>query len=234
MAHHLTYAIGDIHGCCDLLRAALVAVRRHAGGREHQIIALGDYIDRGDDARGVIELLMAYRSAPLACLRGNHEQMLIEAFDSGSSRATRAWLQHGGMQTLLSYGLDPDDPGALARLPPEHIAWMRCRSSKIESAFHIFVHAGVRPELDITQQDEADFLWIRNGFVRAKAKQFVDPRHIVHGHTPLWEGKPEASLPEFLNHRTNLDTGAYMTGILSVGVFLSDQRGGAVDLLSIS
>ena len=230
---HLTYAIGDIHGSYDLLRGALSAISRHARGRDHQIITLGDYIDRGHSAREVVDCLMNYRGAPLSSLRGNHEQMLVDCVNSASPRHYRAWLQHGGAQTLNSYGIRLDDPQALSKIPKDHINWMRRRATKIEGPHHIFVHAGIRPGISLVHQEEADFLWIRNEFVRAQPRQFKDARHIVHGHTPRWRGKPDPAVPEFLPHRTNLDTGAYMTGVLSVGVFPSDQRGGAVDLLSV-
>ena len=54
----LTFAIGDVHGCLDMLQSLLGACEAHAAGRPARYVFLGDYIDRGSDSRGVIQLLM--------------------------------------------------------------------------------------------------------------------------------------------------------------------------------
>ena len=70
-------AIGDIHGCSKALDTILAAVQLRP---DDQIITLGDYIDRGPDSMGVIERLLALRRLnQVTCLRGNHEQMMLEA-----------------------------------------------------------------------------------------------------------------------------------------------------------
>ena len=231
---HLTYAIGDVHGCYDLLRQAMDAIARHSRARPHHIVLLGDYVDRGDDPCRTVSFLMSLqRQSALTCLKGNHEQMLLDCVDTRSPQRLQAWMRHGGRTTLVSYGANNPQLSSLDILPESHVRWLRVRPSKLEDAHHIYVHAGIDPDMSLVEQDETEFLWIRDRFVRAKAEQFRDLRHVVHGHTPIWEGKPEKAIPELLAHRTNLDTAAYETGVLSVGVFVSDRRGGAVDLLSI-
>jgi serine/threonine protein phosphatase 1 len=74
-------------------------------------------------------------------------------------------------------------------------------------------------------------MWIREAFLRGRPKDF--DAHIVHGHTPLWEGKPDPAEPERLSHRTNLDTGAFATGVLSVGVFERMSPGGPAEIISV-
>jgi len=75
-------------------------------------------------------------------------------------------------------------------------------------------------------------MWIRTPFLEAPADAF--PAHVVHGHTPYWEGKPEPDEPELLPHRTNLDTYAYETGRLAIGVFETDRPGGPIEVLRVS
>ena len=233
-ASHLTYAVGDVHGCYDLLRRALDAIAKHARGGPHHVILLGDYIDRGRDARRTLEFLIAGDFAsPVTCLKGNHEQMMVDIVNSPTPKRLDAWLRHGGQATLESYGLGLSSGTSLAGVPEHHVWWMRTRPSIVEYPHHIFVHAGISPDFSLIEQDEHEFLWIRDSFLRAHPSRFVDNRHIVHGHTQSWEGKPERAIPELLLHRTNLDSGAYATGVLSVGVFESDARGGVADLLSI-
>ena len=93
----LTFAIGDVHGCFDMLQSLLGACEAHSAGRPARYVFLGDYIDRGPDSRGVIQLLMRRQQAQpgtSVCLRGNHEQMAIGAHES--ALALSLWLQYGG------------------------------------------------------------------------------------------------------------------------------------------
>src|SRR3954463_16629946 len=100
----LTFAIGDVHGCFDMLQSLLGACEAHSAGRPARYVFLGDYIDRGPDSRGVIQLLMRRQQAQpgtSVCLRGNHEQMAIRAHES--ALALSLWLQYGGAATRCNY-----------------------------------------------------------------------------------------------------------------------------------
>jgi hypothetical protein len=120
----LTFAIGDVHGCFDKLEAILLACDRVRAGREVRYVFIGDYIDRGPDARKVIDLLMDEQlseGSRFVCLRGNHEQMLILAAAEGrSDRDLMTWWANGGEQTLDSYGVN--DPSSL---PAPHLEWIK-------------------------------------------------------------------------------------------------------------
>ena len=142
-------------------------------------------------------------------------------------------MENGGETTLISYGLNPRDPSSVSQIPIEHIDFLARLPALYESFNHVFVHAGVDPRFPLREQGVRQYLWIREPFLEAEPEDFVEKRHIVHGHTPWWEGKPEMDVPEFLPHRTNLDTAAYETGLLSIGVFSPDHRV-PVDLLSIT
>ncbi len=96
------YCIGDIHGRLDLLQQLhqliLEDAADHSG--EKTLVYLGDYIDRGEQSREVIDLLL---EAPLAgfkpvYLKGNHEQTLLDFLQH--PRAVAAWLTYGGRATL--------------------------------------------------------------------------------------------------------------------------------------
>lgn len=230
----LTYAVGDIHGRADLLRAGANAILKHARGKLFQVVFLGDYIDRGPESRQTIEILMSLRNGGrIVFLQGNHEEMLLRYLNQGSTRNGLMWMETGGGSTLASYGLDPSNVAAAHLLPKPHIDWMVRRPRVYETLNHVYVHAGIDPRRHLQEQDDRTFLWIRRPFLTASPEDFVDTRHIVHGHTPAWEGKPRMSEPELLPHRTNLDTGAFATGLLSIGVFDPEVRG-PVDLISVS
>ena len=100
----VTFAIGDIHGCLDKLTRLVAVCEARAAGRPARFVFLGDYIDRGPDSRGVIDVLMRRQQAQPAavvCLRGNHEQLAIDAHDD--ERAMPLWLQNSGGRTLRNY-----------------------------------------------------------------------------------------------------------------------------------
>jgi serine/threonine protein phosphatase 1 len=224
-----TYAIGDIHGRLDPLTAAMDHIHAHAAGRPHRIIFLGDYIDRGPESRGVIEFLMAAeRTGPITCLKGNHEALMLGALRRPDGGALPRWLRNGGDATLRSYGTDAHD---LSAVPQEHLNWLARLPFLIHDDHRIYVHAGVTPGIPLDRQDEDACLWIREPFLRAPPAAF--DRHVVHGHTPTWAGKPDPSEPELLPHRSNLDTGAYFTGVLTVGIFDDDLPGGPVSTLRV-
>src|SRR5262245_14868949 len=93
----ITFAVGDVHGCLDKLERLLAACKVRAADRPARFVFLGDYVDRGPDSRGVIESLMRIQQArpgAVVCLRGNHEQLAINAHDSVS--AMPAWLHNSG------------------------------------------------------------------------------------------------------------------------------------------
>ncbi|MGI8840556.1 MAG: metallophosphoesterase family protein [Caulobacteraceae bacterium] len=219
----LTYAIGDLHGRLDLLRAAQAAIAAHAGLARHQVICLGDYVDRGPDSKGVVEALMARAAESVwVCLKGNHEDLMIEAFRAERRGGLERWAANVGDETLISYG---------GQVPTAHLDWLGALPLFHRDAHRLFVHAGVKPNRPLEDQDPYTLMWIREPFLSAPATAL--PCHVVHGHTPRWRGKPDLARPELLPHRTNLDTGAAWTGILSVGVFEDGRAGGPVEVLSI-
>ncbi len=228
----LTYVIGDIHGRLDLLDEALMAIETHGGGHHHEIIALGDYIDRGPDSRGVIERLVQDAGAlRMRCLMGNHEAMLLSAA-AGQDRALLVrWLSNGGRETLMSYGWDGRTRPDLSILPRDHLRWVAGLPHLLRDEHRVYVHAGLRPDRTLANQKEADCLWTRERFLAAPPEQF--DWHVVHGHTPEWRGKRIATEVEALPHRTNLDTGAYYSGVLAVGVFSTDTPGGPIEVLRV-
>jgi len=216
-----TVAFGDVHGRLDLLRLAFDKIDQIAEAGPTTIIALGDYIDRGPDSAGVVDFLMSYAGQHrLVCLKGNHEDLMVQAKSDGGM--ADCWMMNGGIQTLRSY-----EDG----LPSEvHREWMRTLPVTYEDRHRVYVHAGLMPGFDVDQQEDEWCLWIRERFLREKTPW---SKHVVHGHTPQHDGKPNIAEPELLFHRTNLDTGAYYTGVLTMAVFNDEEAGGPVEVVRI-
>lgn len=213
MAHKLTFAIGDIHGCLSKMQSLLNACDDVAGGHPALFICLGDYIDRGPNSARVTDLLMRRQaaSANFVCLRGNHEELLLRAADKDrSDRDLMTWWGNGGEQTLESYGVD--DP---SDLPPDHLDWMRSLPLHTIDSLRLYVHAGIRPGTPLSDQSTEDVLWIREPFLSSEKDH--GPL-VVHGHTPT-----PARKPDLRSNRLNLDTGACFGGPLTAAVFSAEQ-----------
>jgi serine/threonine protein phosphatase 1 len=219
-ADMLTYAIGDIHGCADLLDALLARIEAHAAGEPYRLVFLGDYIDRGPDSARVLQTVSRLHwSDPgrVACLMGNHEAMLLSALTTPGADAL--WLRNGGAETLASFGVDE-----AAAIPGDVLDWIEGLQTVHADARRWFVHAGFRPGSDPETAEVQDRLWIREPFL---AEDHDFGRHVVHGHTPQTGGNPEVR-----PFRTNLDTGAVYGGALTAGVF-SDAQGPALRFLQV-
>jgi serine/threonine protein phosphatase 1 len=214
----LTYVIPDIHGRDDLLSEGLAGISAHSDGAAGVIVTIGDYVDKGPASRLVIERLLSGVAGGwrLVTLKGNHDAMMVDALRDPSKMAS--WIEKGGDAALASYGGDP------AAVPPSHVAWLDGLLPMHVDLHRIYVHAGVDPALPLDQQSEATLLWKRypKGFSGGYGE-----RHVVHGHDNFPEG------PLLYEGRTNLDTLAWRTGRLVIGVFDDDRPGGPVDFIVI-
>lgn len=218
----LVYAVGDIHGCADLLERLCdimaADARESAADGPPTVVFLGDLVDRGPNSARVIDLIIELPSRTgwrVHTLKGNHEQAMLQFLDDPAFGPT--WVAHGGGPTLASYGVFPalgqaDEAAWTATrdafaeaLPPGHLRFLQSLDLYIELGDYLFVHAGVRPGVPISLQSEQDLLWIRGDFLsRARACERV----VVHGHTPT-------EAPELSRWRIGVDTGAYATGVLT-------------------
>jgi len=215
----LTYVIPDIHGRCDLLSEALARIEARSGGEAGVIVTIGDYVDKGPASRQVIELMLP-GVAPgwrLVALKGNHDAMMVAALRDPAKMAS--WIAKGGDAALASYGGDP------AAVPQTHIAWLDQLQLIHVDAHRLYVHAGVDPDVPLEMQSETTLLWKR--YPKGFAAGFGE-LHVVHGHDNFPNG------PLLYQGRTNLDTLAWRTGRLTVGVFDDVRPGGPVDFIVIT
>ena len=215
------YAIGDVHGRLDLLtrlHALIAADAADMPARRQVIVYLGDYIDRGPDSRGVIELLLQPPRSGFehVHLFGNHEDFLLQFLEH--PEVGPHWCAYGGMATLASYGVQPPSSftpraadfetarRALAdKLPSAHVGFLRGLKLTHTEGGYLFVHAGVRPGVALAEQQAEDLLWIRDEFLESPDDFGAC---VVHGHTIV-------EAPEQHTNRIAIDTGAFATGTLT-------------------
>lgn len=227
----LVYAVGDVHGRLDLLDTLIGRIRKdaleHDGRPRPILIFVGDYVDRGADSRGVVDRVLELSVGgefEVRALKGNHEEALLAFLSDPNFGPT--WAEHGGVQTLASYGVSTPilrmDAGQWSRareafvraLPPDHLRFLVGLELTLVVGDFLFVHAGVRPGVPIEDQAEHDLLWIRKDFLGSSRPS---DKIVVHGHTP-------AEAPFLGPHRIGIDTGAYATGVLTAIRLLDGER----------
>lgn len=223
------YAVGDIHGRDDLLANMLARIEADAHNRpaiHNTIIFLGDYIDRGLQSRQVLDRLTRWSMAGFETvfLKGNHEAAMLEFLRDANFG--RTWKYYGGLETLHSYGITDltlsDTPSDFERardhlrraLPPAHRQFLESLRISIEFGDYFFAHAGVAPGIGLAHQVEDDLLWIRDKFLQS---EMWFGKVIVHGHTPKEQ-------PVFRPNRIGIDTGAYMTNVLTCLVLERQEK----------
>lgn len=231
MAEPRAYIIGDVHGEDARLESLHEAVLAHhlAAGGPAVLVHLGDLIDRGPDSRGVVERVMRLQSAPppmldIFCLRGNHEQMLLDALASDDPEDIDFWRRNGGDETLASYeralksGAEGRGTDWRACIDEAHRDWLEALPYFWEHPAQgwLCVHAGIDPAT-WPRCDAEILLWTRS-------ERFFDPRRwpkrrelaglfVIHGHTPTQD-----FMPDLRGQRLNIDTGAVYGGPLTCAV----------------
>lgn len=219
------YAIGDIHGRLDLLGDLFSKMKADLLAHpceNPKFVFVGDYIDRGPDNDGVLSTLISLQKHDnTICLRGNHEQLLLNFLKDASVMSN--WRRYGALETLESYnvptnkvrqgyGFEEARANLESRLPQSHLKFLLDTQLSFETSKYFFCHAGVNPARSLARQTPKDLLWIRQEFL-----SYAEPfeKIIVHGHTPV-------SKLDIRSNRINVDTGAYETNVLSCAVLEGD------------
>lgn len=220
------YAVGDIHGRLDLLRALADAIDADDSARgpsQTTVVVLGDLVDRGPDSAGVIAFVRDWMERRrVRCIAGNHEQMFLDSFDD--NEVLRHFLKYGGRETVLSYPIDPADYARAdlsetralmkAAVPQADREFLGGFEDMIAIGDYLFVHAGIRPGIELADQKVSDLRWIRHEFT--EYGQPFGPV-VVHGHTIT-------ETPDLRVNRIGIDTGAFRSGELTALALEGEAR----------
>ena len=211
------FAISDVHGCYKEMM--LLFKKLPLNPKKDLVVFMGDYIDRGDDPRGVVDYILTLRkrSFSVQCLLGNHEAMFLDYL---SGKIKYLYLANGGTSTLRSYGEHrPEKPGP--SVPPEHMSFYHSLKPYIELQDYYVVHAGFRPGVDIEEQSLEDMIWIRGPFIYSN---YDFGKRVIFGHTPFFE-------PLIMKNKIGIDTGA-VSGNRLTCLELPEEKFSSVEMLS--
>ncbi|MBS4761874.1 metallophosphoesterase [Carnobacteriaceae bacterium zg-ZUI252] len=212
------FIISDVHAEHDLLLKLLKLVDED----EHQIVFLGDLIDRGPSAKATIytvKQLVEEKNA--ICLTGNHEDIFLQWLDAPEEKMDW-YLRNGGQATiesLLYVGVfDEESPVEMAAMIksryPDIVSFFQQLPLYYETEHVICVHAGINLLLeDWHETSRRDFIWIREAFHHA---QNTTNKHIVFGHTPVQglHGNLFNTGIWYHQHKIGIDGGAVYQGAL--------------------
>jgi serine/threonine protein phosphatase 1 len=196
------FVIGDIHGCCNTFKKLLL--EKLAIQKSDEIYCIGDYVDRGNDSKGVIDFIINLRTKgyEINTLRGNHEQMMLDS--TIDQERLYLWLQNGGVETLKSFGIS-----SVNELSHKYLTFLKQTKFFIATDKYIFVHAGLNFRIENPFTDKEAMLWTRDEYFD---KSKINNRIIIHGHTPI----PLETLIKRLNpDKINIDGGCvynYLSG----------------------
>lgn len=216
------YAVGDIHGKIDLLTGLMARIRADVGRAEtpgpKTLVFMGDYVDRGEASRQVLEYLsdLDIPGCKIVYLRGNHEQQMVDFIDRPYRK--RRWLEWGGAETLASFGLSTVFPTAEAEEYERTAAAFGTALGDLRSLIEertvywwrvgnvVLSHGGMDPALPIDEQSPKTMLWGHQNFL-----QQGGPPGFWHVHGHYIHRKPG-----IYGNRIAVDSGAYETGVLTV------------------
>jgi serine/threonine protein phosphatase 1 len=203
------FVIGDLHGCLHELNVILSYLENDLTlTPQDTVIFIGDYIDRGDDSRGVIERLIQLQRmhAKSYFLKGNHEEMLLSFLEGG--HLSEVYLANGGNNTLESYGIDRgiSKDQIQQQFPPDHLTFFHQLERCLISERFVFVHAGLDPLRPLKLQLDENLFWIRDEFIN---NIHYFGKVVVFGHTPYQD------VLFHLPYKIGIDTGAVYSNKLS-------------------
>lgn len=213
----MIYAIGDTHGKLALVKklydAIIADVDKIKDPTGSIIIFLGDYVDRGEDSKGVLDFCMSLtdtEDVKHIFLYGNHEDLMFESMYNGNHGHYSTWMNNGGLQTLKSFGFDAPPEGNYDEVLKPYLEWIKNLPFYYLKDDYVFCHSGYfRNDFNISLDVQKDMLiWGRPhpGMYHGNGKV------VVHGHTITRDGEPYMDLnpvnyPEV--SRINIDVGSF-------------------------
>ena len=222
------YVVGDIHGRLDLLMALHGDIQEDGKDDADRkvIVYVGDYVDRGDDSKKVIDELLQHPLPEFESfyLKGNHEDALLRFLENPD--VARDWFSFGGAATVYSYGvpipagirtdeqLQTIQTAFRIALPEAHLRFLSDLQLCYEIGDYFCVHAGIKPGQALDRQQPEDMMWIRDEFLDSDK---LHGKVIVHGHSIT-------DVPDVQENRIGIDTGAYYSNRLTCLVLEGNTR----------
>lgn len=207
------FLTSDIHGHYSMFEELLDKIKLT---KKDLLIILGDSCDRGPKT---YELYKKYYDLEkegynIKHLRGNHEDMLIKAMESGDNDY---WYRNGGEKTQKSFYNNSESKDTLTfeewleregiKSVKWFVDWLDRIPIMISGEKNLFVHAAFDTTKSEDEQEHRFLIWDRNDFWTNNKTG----KAIYFGHTPSKDGK----IRHYVNDVHCIDTGSYKNGIIA-------------------
>jgi len=228
----MRFVIGDIHGRFEALKEVLK--KASFDYDKDKLIVLGDVVDGGPRTYEVVEELLKVKNLVLTL--GNHDVFYLNHLQNGW--ADEIWVQHGGANTLRSYGAIVKESEYITghsyintkgiKIPITHREFFNKGIYYHIEDEMLFVHGGIIPNKPMEEQKEFDLTWDRELISYYRAGEFdVRFKKIFIGHTTteiingdtepiMYENGPEGYISSNDYKLICLDTGAGWSGRLTI------------------
>ena len=215
------WVIPDIHGHAKTLAALLEQI---SPSKEDLITFLGDYIDRGPNTKGVLDLLLKLEDEGfnVRFLRGNHEDYMLRSLDNKPIRKklfqrkdtyVQVWHNTYWKSMLESFGIS-----SIYDLPIKYIRFLNNTQYYFQDKNYVYVHAGLNFQKDNPFEDKKFMLWTKEYIILPEK---IQNRKIIHGHVPVSIDLIEMSLKSSSFNFIDLDNGVYINNESGFGKLIS-------------
>mgnify|MGYP005749543995 FL=1 len=190
------YALTDVHGCAQTLKA--MVLNQLELKKEDELYILGDLVNKGPDSKEVIDFVIHLQKQhyQVTCLRGNHDEMLLQASVKGEKALNLTPTEK--KLTMQSFGID-----RFEQLSEKYVKFIENLPHYLELPDYFIVHAGFDFKQPDIFRDKDAMLNIRNYKVNSDK---INNKRLLHGHTPT----PLHNIKKTVSHqnsRINLDAG---------------------------
>jgi calcineurin-like phosphoesterase family protein len=201
----MKYFIGDVHGCIKTLKELVQQIC--IIDKNPKLYFVGDLIDRGPDSKAVIDYIIDLNISGVESMsvRGNHEEMLINAYLHNQRITDTDWCLNGASNTIKSFNVNADLNKRVKDLIPEaYFQYIITLPYFIELPDYIIVHAGLNFRISNPLTDFKTMIWTRE---EQYNKVLAKGKRIIHGHSPIPLEKLKCKLELGLPDVINIDTG---------------------------
>ncbi len=199
-------AIADLHGQLDQLKRLVTRLKTLPEWNNCALVFLGDFVDRGEDVPGTIDLVLDLlsRRAGGSAILGNHDLALVRATRLDNDLPSPYWIEsylhrYDYDQTFLGYlGRRPNhgrrqwesDLEELKKaIPDKHREFLVSLPWVVETSGHLFWHCGLSPELRASPLEQVAAMH-RKGWNRTTLKPMAGTNTdlLWQDEYPVWIG----------------------------------------------
>lgn len=215
------YSCSDLHGRLDFYKIIKDFIQP-----EDTVYFLGDAGDRGPDSWATIKAI--YTDPQFICIQGNHEDMLINAWDEyhNGMHYGEDWdllCYNGGISTFDNALVDPEAANIISLIRSLPLVRVYTNTNGIDI---IMSHSGFTPLWDrnnIIPSTKRLLIWNRNHIIDEWHEGELENVIILHGHTPITHINRKGPFKDIEiepgalwyanNHKVNIDNGSVFSNI---------------------